>query len=78
MHKIAKLSNKGRITSPKAFWERLGARLVRLTGDDRGVRIEPLRDVDGSLERYAKNYAPLDKAREGAAEAAISDDDSRY
>ena len=78
MYKIAKLSSKGQITLPKAVRERLGTGLVRLISDDNGVRIEPLQDVAGSLKRYAKNYVPLDKAREGAAQAAISDDDPRY
>lgn len=78
MYKIAKLSSKGQITLPKAIRERLGSQLVRLISDDDGIRIEPLPDVAGSLKRYAKNYVPIDEAREGAAQAAINDDDPRY
>ena len=78
MHKIAKISSKGQITLPKAVRDRLGSRLVRLISDEYGVRIEPLPDVAGSLQRYAKNYVPIDEAREGAAQAALSDDDPRY
>jgi len=78
MYKIAKISSKGQITIPKAVRERLGTGLVRLISDDHGVRIEPLADVAGSLKRYAKTYVALDEAREGAAQAAMSDDDPRY
>jgi AbrB family looped-hinge helix DNA binding protein len=78
MYKIAKVSSKGQITLPKAVRDRLGTRLVRLVSDDDGVRIEPLADVAGSLKHYAKNYVPVDEAREGATRAALNDDDPRY
>jgi AbrB family looped-hinge helix DNA binding protein len=78
MHKVSKISSKGQITLPKAVRDRLGSQLVRLISDESGVRIEPVRDVAGSLRRYAKNYVTLDEAREGAARAAAGDDDPRY
>lgn len=78
MHKVAKISSKGQITLPKAVRDRLGSNLVRLVSDDTGVRIEPVRDVAGSLRRYAKAYVTIEEAREGAASAAADDGDPRY
>ncbi|MFZ1109955.1 MAG: AbrB/MazE/SpoVT family DNA-binding domain-containing protein [Rhodomicrobium sp.] len=78
MSKVAKISSKGQITLPKAVRDRLGSEFVRLVSDDKGVRIEPVRDAGGSLKRYAKGYVPLDEAREGAARAAAGDDDPNY
>jgi AbrB family looped-hinge helix DNA binding protein len=78
MSKIAKISSKGQITLPKAIRERLASKYVRLTSDAQGIRIEPVEDVAGSLRRYAKEYVPLEEAREGAARAAAADDDPRY
>jgi AbrB family looped-hinge helix DNA binding protein len=77
MHKVAKISSKGQITLPKAVRDRLGSNLVRVISDDAGVRIEPVRDVAGSLSRYAKTYVTIEEAREGAAQAA-DDGDPRY
>ena len=78
MHKVAKISSKGQITLPKAVRDRLGSNLVRLVSDDQGVRIEPVRDVAGSLSSYAKTYVTIEEAREGAARAAAGDGDPRY
>ena len=78
MHKIAKISSKGQITLPKAVRDRLGSNLVRLVSDETGVRIEPVRDVGGSLSRYAKGYVTIEEAREGAAQTAAGDGDPRY
>jgi AbrB family looped-hinge helix DNA binding protein len=73
MSKVAKISSKGQITLPKAVRDRLGSEFVRLVSDGQGVRIEPVRDVGGSLKRYAQGYVPLDEAR-----TAAGDDDPRY
>jgi len=78
MHKVSKISSKGQITLPKSVRERLGSEFVRLISDDEGVRIEPVRDVAGSLKRYAKSYVTIEEAREGAGRAAASDDNPRY
>ena len=78
MHKVAKISSKGQITLPKAVRDRLGSNLVRLVSDDKGVRIEPVRDVAGSLRRYATGYVAIEEAREGAAQAAAGDGDPHY
>jgi AbrB family looped-hinge helix DNA binding protein len=78
MHKVAKISSKGQITLPKSVRDRLGSKLVRVISDGEGVRIEPVRDVAGSLKAYAKSYVTLEEAREGAAKAAAGDDDPRY
>ncbi len=42
-----------------------------------GIQIKPVEDVAGSLKRYAKNYVTIEEAREGAARAAVADDDPR-
>jgi AbrB family looped-hinge helix DNA binding protein len=73
MHRVSKISSKGQITLPKAVRQRLGSDLVRLISDENRARIEPVRDVGGSLRRYAKAYATIEEAREGAA----SDGDPR-
>jgi AbrB family looped-hinge helix DNA binding protein len=78
MQRISKISSKGQITLPKAIREKLGSALVRLVSDEDGVRIEPVRELGGSLKAYAPSYVPLDEAREGAAQAALADDDHRY
>jgi AbrB family looped-hinge helix DNA binding protein len=78
MHKIAKISSKGQITLPKSVRQRLGSKFVRLISDAEGVRIEPVEDLAGSLKRYAKNYVTVEEAREGAAQAAMMDDNPRY
>ncbi len=78
MSKVAKISSKGQITLPKAIRERLGSDLVRLVMDNGGVRIEQVREVAGSLSRYAKRTVGIDEAREGAAQAAAADDHPRY
>ena len=78
MHKVAKISSKGQITLPKAVRDRLGSNLVRVVSDDKGVRIEPVRDVAGSLRHYAKGYVAIEEAREGAAQAAAGYGDPRY
>ncbi|MGO9174471.1 MAG: AbrB/MazE/SpoVT family DNA-binding domain-containing protein [Rhodomicrobium sp.] len=78
MHKVSKISSKGQITLPKSVRERLGSEFVRLISDDEGVRIEPVRDVAGSLKRYAKSYVTIEEAREGASQDAARDDNPRY
>ena len=78
MHRVSKISSKGQITLPKAVRQRLGSDLVRLISDENGVRIEPVRDVGGSLRRYAKAYVTIEEAREGAGVAAAGDGDPRY
>ncbi len=54
-----KYQAKGRLPLPKTVRERLGSKFVRLISDETGVRIEPVRDVAGSLKRYAKNYVSI-------------------
>ncbi len=78
MQRISKISSKGQITLPKAIREKLGSSLVRIVASDDGVRIEPVRDLGGSLKAYAKFYVPIEEAREEAARAALDHDDRRY
>jgi len=78
MQRIAKVSGKGQITLPKSIREKLGSSLVRIVAGDDCVRIEPVRELGGSLKAYAKTYVPIEEAREGAARAALDDDGRRY
>jgi AbrB family looped-hinge helix DNA binding protein len=55
IRKTLKISSKGQITLPKAVRDLLREDIVVIVSDDKGVRIEPLSRVAGSLKRYAKN-----------------------
>ena len=58
---------QGANTLPKAIKAKPGTNLARIVaGDD--VRIEPVRELGGSLKAYAKSYVPIEEAREGAAQ----------
>jgi AbrB family looped-hinge helix DNA binding protein len=78
MQRIFKISSKGQITLPKPIRDKLGSNLVRIVAGDDGVRIEPVRDLGGSLKAYAKSYVPIEEAREEAARASLDHDDRRY
>ena len=78
MQRISKISSKGQITLPKPIRDKLGSNLVRIVAGDDGVRIEPVRDLGGSLKAYAKSYVPIEEAREEAARADLDHDDRRY
>jgi len=73
LEKLVKVSSKGQITLPKAVRDLLQTDVVRIVVEAGKVRIEPVRDVGGSLHQYAKQYVPLEKAREQAWEGAIRD-----
>jgi len=73
LEKLIKVSSKGQITLPKAVRDLLRTEVVRIVVENGGIRIEPVRDVGGSLGKYAKKYVPLEKARDIAWEGATRD-----
>ena len=64
--KTAKLTQKGQITLPK-----------KVVIEDGQVRLEPLKDLAGSLNQYAKEYIPFEEARERAWEAEFIEKHTR-
>jgi bifunctional DNA-binding transcriptional regulator/antitoxin component of YhaV-PrlF toxin-antitoxin module len=55
VRKTLKVSSKGQITLPKPVRDHLRDDIVVIVSDEKGVRIERLPDLAGSLKRYAKN-----------------------
>ncbi len=64
--KTAKISSKGQITLPKAVRDFLHTDILRVVIEDDEVRIQPVRNVAGSLKRYAKKGISMEQAREDA------------
>jgi bifunctional DNA-binding transcriptional regulator/antitoxin component of YhaV-PrlF toxin-antitoxin module len=70
--KTAKVSRKGQITLPQQIRSLLQSDFVRLVVEDDQVRLEPVRDLAGSLGKYAKER-PVENEREVAWEAELRD-----
>jgi len=64
--KTAKISSKGQITLPKTVRDFLHTDILRVVIEDDEVRIQPVRNVAGSLKRYAKKAVSMEQAREEA------------
>ncbi len=64
--KTAKVSSKGQITLPKAVRDFLHTDILRVVIENDEVRIQPVRNVAGSLKRYTKKGISMDQAREDA------------
>jgi len=64
--KTAKISSKGQITLPKAVRDFLHTDILRVLIEDDEVRIQPVRNVAGSLKQYAKKDVSIQQAREDA------------
>ncbi len=62
--KVIKISRKGQITLPREIREKLGTEVVKIVAEGDTVRIEPVKDLAGSLKEYASQYIPLKEARE--------------
>lgn len=75
--KTTKLSTKGQITLPKKVREYLGSDVVKVVIENDQVRLEPLKDLAGSLSQYAKEYIPFEEAMERAWEAEVNEKYSR-
>jgi AbrB family looped-hinge helix DNA binding protein len=71
MQKTLKISSKGQITIPKEIREALNSDLVRIVAEGETIRLEPIKDVGGSLKRFASRFVPLKKAREKARTEAL-------
>ena len=70
--KTAKVSSKGQITLPQRVRSALGTDFVRIVLDNGDVRIEPVKNVAGSLGKYARKPAvPFKAEREQAWEAVV-------
>ena len=75
--KTAKISRKGQITLPEPVRTALNSDLVRIVMEDDTIRIEPVKDLAGSLKRYARQYIPPQTAREQAWSEVIGEKHSR-
>jgi AbrB family looped-hinge helix DNA binding protein len=64
--KTVKVSSKGQITLPKEVRDRLKEDIIQIVADEKGVRLEPLPNLMGSLKEYAKTYIPFEEARDYA------------
>lgn len=73
MEKTAKISSKGQITLPKAIRDRLQSDLVRIIVEDGVIRLEPVRAVGGSLQRYAAQRITHEQARDRAWTDAVKE-----
>ena len=72
--KVVKVSKKGQITLPREVREKLGTEVVRIVARGNDVRIEPVKELGGSLKKYSsKKYIPLKKAREKAWKEVVSE-----
>jgi AbrB family looped-hinge helix DNA binding protein len=75
--KTAKVSSKGQITLPRQVREALGTDLVTIVLEGGAVRIEPVRDLAGSLAKYARKDVPFAAARERAWDAVAREKHKR-
>lgn len=70
---IAKISSKGQITLPKYIREELGVDRVRIIIEDHQVRIDPVRELGGSLNEFARKEILPEREKELAWEAAVKE-----
>jgi AbrB family looped-hinge helix DNA binding protein len=75
--KTAKVSSKGQITLPRQIRDALGTDLVTIVLEGGAVRIEPVRDLAGSLSKYARRGASFAVARERAWDAVAREKHKR-
>jgi bifunctional DNA-binding transcriptional regulator/antitoxin component of YhaV-PrlF toxin-antitoxin module len=73
IEKTVKISSKGQITLPRRFRELLQTDMVRIVADQGMVKIEPVKDVSGTLRGYSKQYIPLKKIKEKVWEEAVGE-----
>ena len=77
IERTVKISPKGQITLPKQVREILASDLVTIVAKEGSVTIEPVRDVGGSLSRYASRFIPLKEAREKAWPGVVHEKHTR-
>ena len=66
VERVVRISPKGQITLPKEIRDLLHSDLVSIVANDEAVRIEPVRDLAGSLSQYAKTSLGPEEVRETA------------
>jgi AbrB family looped-hinge helix DNA binding protein len=60
-NRAIKITDQGQITLPKYIRDLLGTESIKLeVGNDNVIRIVPIRDVAGSLTKYAKKIDETD------------------
>lgn len=60
-NRAIKITDQGQITLPKYIRDLLGTESIKLeVGNDTVIRIVPIRDVAGSLTKYAKKIDETD------------------
>jgi AbrB family looped-hinge helix DNA binding protein len=60
-NRAIKITDQGQITLPKYIRDLLGTESIKLeVGNDNLIRIVPIRDVAGSLTKYAKKIDETD------------------
>ena len=69
--KTARISSKGQITLPKAIRDKLQTDTINIVMDNDTIRLEPVKDVGGSLKDYARKDLSATQAREQAWTRAV-------
>jgi len=69
--KTAKVSSKGQITLPKVVRDFLHTDILRVVIEDDEVRIQPVRNVAGSLKKYAQKGVSMEQARDDAWDQVV-------
>ena len=67
VEKTVKVSSKGQITLPKQAREMLGGAMIHMVVESGQVRLEPARDLAGSLRAYARKKPLSPRAQRDAA-----------
>jgi len=74
MKKIFRLTSKGQVTIPKEVRKVLNSEYIEFEIDDKQVVIiKPIKDIAGCLKKYAKEYIPIDKAKNEAWDKAVNE-----
>ena len=73
VEKVVKVSPKGQITLPPGVRALLHSDTVRIVAGEDAIRIEPVRNLAGSLSQYAKPSLSPEQAREAAWTEAMSE-----
>lgn len=76
--KTVKLSSKGQLTLPKQARELLGTTMIHIIVEENRVRLEPARDLAGSLNAYARSKPDHPAQRDAAWKDVVSEKHSRH
>ncbi len=64
MHAVSVVTSKGQVTLPKPVRDFLHSKTIEFEISGDAVVIRPVRNVGGSLKRYAKGCQPLAQVRD--------------